>query len=245
MYEATYKENLKVKGLDNQIEQVNEEFDEMMRLRNEAKRLLEEKFKDVYQKIKDNKQHTIDEGKKVNESLKAYQEKYLQQMMDLDHELTVKFTEETTYQHNEIERGNNRMEQLETLLAKEKADRIESLDTQLEPINAAIDKAFTDLDIERNARVQKEREIIDLLQDESSKVLEAITVEQMGRQERQKKLTTKLENELIRQKNKIENIKTNTQGEFRKDHRDTDKEMDNRFEHQDRLINNISHFISK
>ena len=101
----------------------------MMRLRNEAKRLLEEKFKDVYQKIKDNKQHTIDEGKKVNESLKAYQEKYLQQMMDLDHELTVKFTEETTYQHNEIERGNNRMEQLETLLAKEKADRIESLDT--------------------------------------------------------------------------------------------------------------------
>ena len=245
MYEATYKENLKVKGLDNQIEQVNEEFDEMMRLRNEAKRLLEEKFKDVYQKIKDNKQHTIDEGKKVNESLKAYQEKYLQQMMDLDNELTVKFTEETTYQHNEIERGNNRMEQLETLLAKEKADRIESLDTQLEPINAAIDKAFTDLDIERNARVQKEREIIDLLQDESSKVLEAITVEQMGRQERQKKLTTKLENELIRQKNKIENIKTNTQGEFRKDHRDTDKEMDNRFEHQDRLINNISHFISK
>ena len=80
----------------------------------------------------------------------------------------------------------------------------------MEPINAAIDKAFTDLDIERNARVQKEREIIDLLQDESSKVLEAITVEQMGRQERQKKLTTKLENELNRQKNKIENIKTNT-----------------------------------
>ena len=55
MYEATKKENLKVKGLDNQIEQVNEEFDEMMRLRNEAKRLLELKFKDVYQKIKDNK----------------------------------------------------------------------------------------------------------------------------------------------------------------------------------------------
>ena len=137
------------------------------------------------------------------------------------------------------------MEELEQLLAKEKADRIESLDTQLEPINADIDKAFNDLDIERNARVQKEREIIDLLTDESAIVEEAITVEQMGRQERQKKLTTKLENELVRQKNKIENIKTNTMGEFRKDHRDLEKEMDNRFEHQDRLIKNISHFISK
>ena len=97
MYEATKKENLKVKGIDNQIEQVNEEFEEMMRLRNEAKRLLEEKFKDVYQKIKDNKQHTIDEGKKVNESLKAYQEKYARQMQELHDELTVKFNDETAY----------------------------------------------------------------------------------------------------------------------------------------------------
>jgi len=64
---------LKVKGLDDQIGQVRREFDEMMDLRNEAKRQLELKFKDVYQKIKDNKQHTIDEGKKVNESLKSYQ----------------------------------------------------------------------------------------------------------------------------------------------------------------------------
>ena len=55
MYEATKKDNLKVLGLDDQIGQVREEFDEMMRLRNEAKRLLELKFKDVYQKIKDNK----------------------------------------------------------------------------------------------------------------------------------------------------------------------------------------------
>ena len=142
MYEATKKENYKVKGLDDQIEQVNEEFDEMMRLRNEAKRLLEEKFKDVYQKIKDNKQHTIDEGKKVNVSLKAYQEKYLKQMQDLHDELNVKFSEETDYQHSEIKRGNDRMQALEEMLAKEKADRIESLDTQLEPINASIDKAY-------------------------------------------------------------------------------------------------------
>ena len=163
MYEATKKENLKVKGLDDQIGQVNEEFDEMMRLRNEAKRLLEEKFKDVYQKIRDNKQHTIDEGKKVNESLKAYQEKYAQQMKDLNDELTVKFNDETEYQHSEIKRGNDRMQFLEDLLAKEKEDRIESLDTQLAPINEQIDKAFIDLEDERNSRVQKEREILELL----------------------------------------------------------------------------------
>ena len=46
------------------------------------------------ERIRDNKQHTIDEGKKVNESLKAYQEKYARQMQELHDELTVKFNDE-------------------------------------------------------------------------------------------------------------------------------------------------------
>jgi hypothetical protein len=96
---------------------VKEEFDEMMRLRDEAKRRLEEKFRDVYQKIKDNKQHTIDEGKKVNESLKAYQEKYLKQMDDLKAEMNLKIQEETDYQSSEIQRQNDRMEMLEKMLS--------------------------------------------------------------------------------------------------------------------------------
>ena len=217
----------------------------MMALRNEAKRQLEIKFKDVYQKIKDNKQHTIDEGKKVNESLKAYQEKYAQQMKDLDEELTVKFTEETNYQHSEIKRGNDRMQMLEDLLNTEKEDRIESLDSQLEPINAQIDKGYRDLDDERSSRVNKEREILELLQDEATIVENHITTEQEGRQERQAELTEKLNKELQSQRERIEKIKSNTLGEFKKDHADMQKEMDNRFEHQDRVVKNISHFISK
>jgi len=43
---------------------------------------------------------------------------------------------------------------------------------------------------------------------------------------------------------KIERIKSDTLDEFAKDKRDIAKEMDNRFEHQDRSIRDISHFIS-
>jgi hypothetical protein len=49
MYEATKKKNEKLSGLDNQMVQVEEDFDEMMRKRNEEKRKLELKFKDVDQ----------------------------------------------------------------------------------------------------------------------------------------------------------------------------------------------------
>ena len=61
---------------------------------------------------------------------------------------------------------------------------MQSLDEQLDPMNKAIDKLYEDLDIERNARVQKEREILELLQEKSQQVEEAIRVEQQGRQER-------------------------------------------------------------
>lgn len=49
MYEQTKKPNEKLTGLDRQMVQVEEDFDEMMRIRNEEKRKLELKFKDVYQ----------------------------------------------------------------------------------------------------------------------------------------------------------------------------------------------------
>lgn len=49
MYEATKKKNEKLTGLDNQMVQVEEDFNEMMRKRDEEKRKLELKFKDVYQ----------------------------------------------------------------------------------------------------------------------------------------------------------------------------------------------------
>ena len=74
---------------------------------------------------------------------------------------------------------------------------------------------------------------------------DAINTEQEGRLERQAELTEKLNAELARQKERIEKIKSNTLGEFRKDHADMNKEMDNRFEHQDRVVKNMSHFISK
>ena len=48
MYEATKKDNLKLTGLQGQMGEMDDDFEEMMRMRNEAKKRLEEKFKDVY-----------------------------------------------------------------------------------------------------------------------------------------------------------------------------------------------------
>ena len=128
----------------------------------------------AHRKIKDIKQFTVDEGKKVNDSLKAYQIRYDQQLGELDQEMEDKFNTENEYQTNEYKRGNDRMQFLEDMLANERNGRIQSLNDQLNPICAQMNKNFADLEAEKNARVQKEREILDNLAEESAKIEEAI-----------------------------------------------------------------------
>ena len=48
MYKQTRTENEKLSGLDRQMVQAEEDFNTMMRIRNEEKRKLEIKFQDVY-----------------------------------------------------------------------------------------------------------------------------------------------------------------------------------------------------
>jgi hypothetical protein len=50
--------------------ELDQDFEDMLKARAEAKRLLEEKFRDVYTRIKDNRDFTISEGQKVNQRLK-------------------------------------------------------------------------------------------------------------------------------------------------------------------------------
>ena len=66
-----------------------------------------------------------------------------------------------------------------------------------------MDKNFVDLEAEKNARVQKEREILENLAEDSRKIEEAILTEQEERLEMQGELVDKLNNELSRQRDRI------------------------------------------
>jgi hypothetical protein len=65
----------------------------------------------------------------VNESLKAFQEKFQTLMDQLSTQLTQRIREETDYMESERVRAHDRMAYLEDLLAQETKDRVESLET--------------------------------------------------------------------------------------------------------------------
>ena len=52
------------------------------------------------------------------------------------------------------------MKHLEDELARERSDRIQSLEDQLDPIRKGMAKEFSNLENEKNERVAKEREIL-------------------------------------------------------------------------------------
>ncbi len=58
----------------------------------------------------------------------------------------------------------------------------------MNPIRANLRGIESGIDAERNARVQKEREIIETLHEESAKIEEALTIEKEERLARQKEL---------------------------------------------------------
>lgn len=56
-------------------------------------------------KIKDNKQHTINEGRKVNESLKQFQEEFNIKIEKLTDQLNIRIKEEEEYMEEETKKG--------------------------------------------------------------------------------------------------------------------------------------------
>jgi hypothetical protein len=114
----------------------------------------------------------------------------------------------------------------------------------LNPIRADLRGIEAGIDAERNARVQKEREILDTLHEESAKIEEALEIEKEERLARQAELYKRITTEINRENQWIEDFQARTRAEFHKDRTDIEKEMDNRFEHQDILIKDIKHFIS-
>ena len=114
----------------------------------------------------------------------------------------------------------------------------------MNPIRADLRGIEAGIDAERNARVQKEREILDTLHEESAKIEEALEIEKEERLARQAELYKRITAEINRENQWIEDFQTRTRAEFHKDRTDIEKEMDNRFEPQDILIKDIKHFIS-
>ena len=103
------KDNEKLKGLSSQLVDMHNDFEDMKRNREEAKKQLEARFQDIYRKIQNMKEMVEMEEKRVNESLKAFQSKFDYQLNDLKTHVYNDFNKEKDIVHKKFELNTNRM----------------------------------------------------------------------------------------------------------------------------------------
>jgi Mg2+ and Co2+ transporter CorA len=101
--------NEKLKGLGLQISEMNNNFEEMKRNREEAKKQLEARFIDIYRKITNMKEMIEMEEKRVNNSIKTFQSKFEYELNELRKKVYTEFNTEKEYVRKKFEENEKRM----------------------------------------------------------------------------------------------------------------------------------------
>ena len=147
------KKNEKLDGLQGQIGEMHNDFEDMKRTREEARKQLEAKFLDIYKKIQSLKEALEAEAKRVNDSLRAFESKFTFLLNELKENVYKTIDEEKKFVREKFDTHEKRMDSLEQMIKEEREERLKQTDEMLEPLR----KQIKDLD-EREVKEKKERE---------------------------------------------------------------------------------------
>jgi len=94
MLKREIKDNKKLNGLQGQIGEMHNDFEEMKNHREEARHILDAKFADIYKQLEELRKLLENQGKNVNEQLTIFKEKFNNLLEELKNELKNQFDEE-------------------------------------------------------------------------------------------------------------------------------------------------------
>ena len=124
-------DNQPLKSMDNQLVEMDRDYNVMLMERIESKKQLEAKFQDIQRKIQANRDFTNAESKRVNDTLKAFRAKFEHKLRVLREkfEQKIKFMRENN--RSEFQNAENRLDRLEKAIAQEVDDRVTETDEKI------------------------------------------------------------------------------------------------------------------
>eukprot|EP00826_Nyctotherus_ovalis_P030108 TRINITY_DN2391_c0_g1_i4.p2 TRINITY_DN2391_c0_g1~~TRINITY_DN2391_c0_g1_i4.p2 ORF type:complete len:155 (+),score=55.53 TRINITY_DN2391_c0_g1_i4:130-594(+) len=136
MYEAVkQKDNEKLVGLKSQMGEMGKDYEEMIRAREEARKQLEAKFEDVHRRLQENREFTVAEGKRVNDTLRAFQVTFETQLKETEEEILAEIEGRKKRVREELVKIGERLEKLDKGLEEEREARLRDTDEKLKPIH--------------------------------------------------------------------------------------------------------------
>eukprot|EP00826_Nyctotherus_ovalis_P012518 TRINITY_DN13317_c0_g1_i2.p1 TRINITY_DN13317_c0_g1~~TRINITY_DN13317_c0_g1_i2.p1 ORF type:complete len:145 (-),score=56.97 TRINITY_DN13317_c0_g1_i2:466-900(-) len=136
------KENEKLASLKAQMVDVAHDYEDMIRAREEAQKQLEARFEDVYRKLQANKEFTLAEGKRVNDTLRAFQLKFETQLTSTKERLNAGISDEKKSVREEMAKVDEHIAGIERGILQEREERLKQAKDSLKPIKQKIESTF-------------------------------------------------------------------------------------------------------
>jgi len=137
------------------------------------------------------------------------------------------------------------MDVLESMIVKERADRIKYHDDNLNPIRAQVKSIQDGLVKEKKDRIAGEKKVLRQIHDESTNMQNDIKRESILRQEKMGDLDDFLTQDTSLTTKFLEKFERDATHEAVKFMDDLDQEMTSRFNHQNTILDNMSRFVGK
>ena len=146
------KDNQKLKGLQGQIGEMHNDFEDMKNAREEARRILEAKFQDIYKRLEELKAALEKQAKDVNTELRNFETKFTDLLNNLKTEIYKDFEDEKTFVHGKLDEHDNKIVDLQDQIKKEREERLKQNDEMLLPLKEQISELFTKLEQEKKRK---------------------------------------------------------------------------------------------
>jgi hypothetical protein len=117
--------------MDNQLIEMDRDYNVMLMERIESKKQLEAKFQDIQRKIQANRDFTKAETKRVNDTLKAFRAKFEHKLAMLKDDFETKIRLMREFNREECKRAEERLDKLENSINQEISDRVTETDEKV------------------------------------------------------------------------------------------------------------------
>ena len=217
----------------------------MKNARIESKKKLEQRFQNTYADIATNKQYTVEQMNLVHETLDAFEKDFVNRLNVLGENLNEQINVEGQFVRAQWKANHERMDQLEEMITKERADRIRYHDDNLNPIRAQVKAIQEGLVKEKKERIAGEKKVMRQILDESTNMQNDIKKESVLRQQKMGDLDDMLTQDTDMTTKFLEKFSADATAEAEKFMDDLGQEMASRFDHQNTILDNMSRFVGK
>ena len=124
-------DNIPLKDMDNQLKEMDQDYEVMLMERIESKKQLEAKFQDIQRKIQANRDFTKAESKRLHDTLKAFRNRFETNLKNLKDEFETKVRLMREFNREDFKNADERLDKLEQSIYKEISDRVTESDATI------------------------------------------------------------------------------------------------------------------